>query len=78
MFDQPFRRIRPVARKLGIPDRLVTFQVMRRTLGTDMQQHGTLKELMRQGHEPLIDIVVTCGFSSHAHMSPACFAGCWA
>ena len=31
-------RIRPVARKLGIPDRLVTFQVMRRTLGTDMQQ----------------------------------------
>jgi integrase len=34
-------RIRPVARKLGIPDRLVTFHVMRRTLGTDMQQHGT-------------------------------------
>ena len=31
-------RIRPIARKLGIPDRLVTFQVMRRTLGTDMQQ----------------------------------------
>lgn len=25
------RRIRPIARKLGIPDRLVTFQVMRRT-----------------------------------------------
>ena len=37
-------RIRPVARQLGIPDRLVTFQVMRRTLGTDMQQHGTLKD----------------------------------
>jgi integrase len=37
-------RIRPVSRKLGIPDRLVTFQVMRRTLGTDMQQHGTLKD----------------------------------
>lgn len=37
-------RIRPVARKLGIPDRLVTFQVMRRTLGTDMQSHGTLKD----------------------------------
>ena len=37
-------RIRPVAQKLGIPDRLVTFQVMRRTLGTDMQQHGTLKD----------------------------------
>lgn len=26
-------RIRPVARKLGIPDRLVTFEVIRRTLG---------------------------------------------
>jgi integrase len=26
-------RVRPIARKLGIPDRLVTFQVMRRTLG---------------------------------------------
>ena len=37
-------RIRPVARKLGIPDRLVTFQVMRRTLGTDLQKHGTLKD----------------------------------
>jgi integrase len=38
-------RIRPrAARKLGIPDRLVTFQVMRRTLGTDMQKHGTLKD----------------------------------
>jgi hypothetical protein len=29
---------------LGIPDRLVTFQVMRRTMGTDMQHHGTLKD----------------------------------
>jgi len=37
-------RIRPITRKLGIPDRLVTFQVMRRTLGTDMQSHGTLKD----------------------------------
>jgi integrase len=37
-------RVRSVARTLGIPDRLVTFQVMRRTLGTDMQQHGTLKD----------------------------------
>ena len=26
-------RIRPVARKLGIPDRLDTFRVMRRALG---------------------------------------------
>ena len=37
-------RIRPISRKLGIPDRLVTFQVMRRTMGTDMQHHGTLKD----------------------------------
>jgi integrase len=37
-------RIRPIARWLGIPDRLVTFQVMRRTLGTDLQHHGTLKD----------------------------------
>jgi integrase len=37
-------RVRPIARKVGIPDRLVTFQVMRRTLGTDMQHHGSLKD----------------------------------
>ena len=37
-------RVRPFARKLGIPDRLVTFQVMRRTLGTDLQHHGSLKD----------------------------------
>jgi hypothetical protein len=37
-------RVRPIARKLGIPDRLVIFQVMRRTLGTNLQHHGTLKD----------------------------------
>jgi hypothetical protein len=37
-------RVRPVAQKLEIPDQLVTFQVMRRTLGTGMQHHGTLKD----------------------------------
>jgi len=37
-------RIRPIARKLGIPESFVTFQVMRRTLGTDLQEHGTLKD----------------------------------
>ena len=37
-------RILPIARKLGIPDRLITFQVMRRTMGTDMQHYGTLKD----------------------------------
>jgi len=37
-------RIRPIARNLGIPDHLVTFQVMRRTMGTDLQHYGTLKD----------------------------------
>ena len=37
-------KIHPVADKLGIPKKLVTFQVMRRTLGTDMQGHGTMKD----------------------------------
>ena len=37
-------RVRPIAQKLKIPDRLVTFQVMRRTLGTNQQHHGTLKD----------------------------------
>ena len=37
-------RIRPISRKLGIPDHLVTFQVMRRSLGTHLQAHGTLKD----------------------------------
>jgi len=37
-------RIYPISRKLGIPDHLMTFQVMRRTLGTNLQQHGTLKD----------------------------------
>jgi integrase len=37
-------RVRPISRKLGIPDRLVTFQVMRRSLGTRLQEHGTLKD----------------------------------
>ena len=37
-------RIHPIAKRLGIPTELVTFQVMRRTLGTDLQQHGTMKD----------------------------------
>jgi integrase len=40
-------RILPIAEKLGIPARLVTFQVMRRTLGTDLQKYGTLKDAQR-------------------------------
>lgn len=38
------RRIHPVADRLGIPRHLVTFQVMRRTVATDLQFHGTLKD----------------------------------
>jgi hypothetical protein len=34
----------PIARKLSIRTGLATCQVMRRTPGTDMQQHGTLKD----------------------------------
>src|ERR1700730_4976867 len=37
-------RIHPIAKKMRIPRRLVTFQVMRRTLGSDLQQHGTIKD----------------------------------
>jgi integrase len=38
------RHIHPIADKLGIPRKLVTFQVMRRTVATDLQFHGTLKD----------------------------------
>jgi hypothetical protein len=37
-------RIWPIADRLGIPRKLVAFQVMRRTLGTDLQRHGTMKD----------------------------------
>jgi integrase len=37
-------RIHPIADRLKIPRKLVSFQVMRRTLGTDLQQHGTMKD----------------------------------
>ena len=37
-------RIYPISDKLEIPRKLVTFQVMRRTLGTDLQKHGTMKD----------------------------------
>ena len=40
--------LRPIAQKLAIPDRLVTFQVMRRSLGTHLQDHGTLKDTPRR------------------------------
>lgn len=37
-------RIHHIADKLGIPRKLVNFQVMRRTVGTDLQKHGTMKD----------------------------------
>lgn len=37
-------RIYPITDKLNIPRKLVTFQVMRRTLGTDLQKHGSMKD----------------------------------
>lgn len=37
-------RIFAIADRLKIPRKLVTFQVMRRTLGTDLQKHGTMKD----------------------------------
>jgi hypothetical protein len=45
-------RVRPIAHKVGIPDHLITFQVMRRTLGTDFQNYGSLKDtqvMLRHG-----------------------------
>jgi hypothetical protein len=37
-------RLRSIAKKLEILENLITFQVMRRTLGTNLQHHGTLKD----------------------------------
>ena len=37
-------RIYPITDRLKIPRELVTFQVMRRTLGNDLQKHGTMKD----------------------------------
>jgi len=37
-------RVYPISDKLKIPRKLVTFQVMRRTLGTDLQKHGSMKD----------------------------------
>jgi hypothetical protein len=39
--------------KIGIPRNLCTFQVFRRTLGTDLQKHGTMKDaqaILRNKH----------------------------
>jgi integrase len=38
-------RVLPIARRLGIPDKLVSFRVLRRTAGTQLQAYGTIKDL---------------------------------
>ncbi len=46
-------KVWPVSDKLGIPRNLCTFQVFRRTLGTDLQKHGTMKDaqaILRHKH----------------------------
>jgi hypothetical protein len=46
-------RVWPYTDKLNIPHHLCTFQVFRRTLGTDLQKYGTMKDaqaIMRHKH----------------------------
>jgi integrase len=38
-------QMKPLAEKLGIDRRLITFQVLRRTFGTTMQKHGSMKDV---------------------------------
>jgi integrase len=37
--------MKPLAEDLGISPSLITFQILRRTFGTTMQKHGTLKDV---------------------------------
>ncbi|MGC9159786.1 MAG: tyrosine-type recombinase/integrase, partial [Terracidiphilus sp.] len=39
------RHMKPLAEELGIDPALITFQVLRRTFGTTMQKHGTMKDV---------------------------------
>jgi integrase len=46
-------RVWPITDKIGIPRKLCTFQVFRRTLGTDLQKYGTMKDaqaILRHKH----------------------------
>ena len=46
-------KVWPISDKLGIPRNLCTFQVFRRTLGTDLKKHGTMKDaqaILRHKH----------------------------
>ena len=58
-------RIHPIAKKMKIPRRLVTFQVMRRTLGTDLQHHGTIKDAQGAYATPASRRQVTCTCSRY-------------
>lgn len=46
-------RVFLIAERLGIPRRLIAFQVMRRTLGTDLQQFGSMKDAQRILRPPI-------------------------
>jgi hypothetical protein len=61
-------RIWPIADKLGIPRKMVTFQVMRRTLATDLQDFGTLKDAQAalRHKNPSITAGSTCSRSTRA------------
>ncbi|MBW4025764.1 MAG: site-specific integrase [Acidobacteria bacterium] len=37
--------MKPLAEQLGIHRSLITFQVLRRTFGTTMQKHGSMKDV---------------------------------
>jgi len=39
------RHMKPLAEELGIDPALITFQVLRRTFGTAMQKHGSMKDV---------------------------------
>ena len=39
------RHMKPLAEELGIDPDLITFQVLRRTFGTTMQKHGSMKDV---------------------------------
>jgi hypothetical protein len=62
-------RIHPIAKKMKIPRRLVTFQVMRRTPGTDLQQHGTIKMRKESYATPASRRQVTCTCSRYRKAS---------
>jgi integrase len=53
---------RPIAERLEIPVRLITFQVMQRSLGTHLSGHGTLKDAQGALRHASITTTVTCTY----------------